>query len=203
MPKSFPRFVNNYLDRWMYGQIKLKIKNEELKILDLGCGYGRLSKKILDDFPKARTVGIDVSQTYVDLYNQDLAPRGKAVKGDIRKLSFEDSSFNVVIMVTTLMYLTDKKDQQKAMKGMFRVLKPGGSFVVIERNPGGHNILMLGGLVEKIRGPEKREIPSVSFSPEYMQNLIEKSGGRVKKIKGISPLLTTSLYISYSGEKKL
>lgn len=202
LPKSFPRFVNNYLDRWMYAQVKSEIRNPKSEILDLGCGYGRLAKKILHDFPESRVIGVDISQYYVNLFNQELSPRGKAIKGDIRKLPFKDSSFDTVIMVTTLMYLRESRDQEKAAEELFRTLRTGGRFVIIERAPRGHAILMLDGLVEKVRGPKKREIPAVSFNPEYMQNLIEKSGGTVETKKGIPPLLTVSLYISYSGVKE-
>lgn len=117
LPKSLPRPVNEYLHNWMLEQIKRVVEGrEEAKILDLGCGYGRLSKEILDEFPKSRTFGIDVAQTYVNLYNQRLSPRGRAVKGDIRKLPFKDSSFDVVFMVATLMYLTKKPNKKLLLK---------------------------------------------------------------------------------------
>ena len=238
LPKSFPKVLNNYLDRWMYEGIKKEIpKNASLNILDLGCGYGRLSKKILSDFPKTRVYGVDVAREYVDIYNQDLAPRGKAYLSDIRRLPFKDSYFDQVFMVTTLMYLVTKKDQLKALNEMFRVLKNGGKFIIIERNPKGHSIVTLGGLIEKIRGGRFKEITSVSFKKEYLEYLIKASGGSIKKERGIGifsiffhslfvislisevfaekllrlvrvldeesgKLLTLSLYILYSGEKK-
>lgn len=237
LPKSFPRPVNRYLDRWMYENVKGQIfclcqdlgGQAQLKILDLGCGYGRLSKKILKDFPNTKLFGVDIAQTYVDLYNKDLSPRGKAKRADLKRLPFPNSHFNLVFMVTTLMYLINEKDHQKAMKEIFRVLKPGGRFVIIERNPIGHELVTLGGLLEIIRGRKLKEIDSISFSQKYMCGLIEKNGGTTISVKGIpfwtitlpisfiinKPpsfidyfddkfgfLLTPSLYISYSGFKK-
>lgn len=196
LPKSFPRPVNEYLHNWMFKQIeKIIPRKGRMQVLDLGCGYGRLSSEILNRFPKARVFGIDVSQNSVDLYNQSLSPRGKAVKGDIIKLPFESNFFDVVFMVTTLMYLTEAADQKKAISELFRVLRPGGRFVIIERNPTGHSIVMLHGLVEKVRGEGKKEISAVSFPYRYMRKLIEENGGLVEETSGI-PLWTLTIHLA-------
>lgn len=196
LPKSFPRPVNRYLHNWMFKQIeKIIPKRGRVQVLDLGCGYGRLSSEILNRFPKAAVFGIDVSQNSVDLYNQSLSPRGKAIKGDITKLPFESNFFDVVFMVTTLMYLTKKADQEKAISELFRVLRADGRFVIIERNPTGHSIVMLGGLIEKIRGKGKKEITAVSFPYEYIKKLIDENGGLVRETDGI-PAWTLTLHLA-------
>lgn len=187
LPKFLPPLVNGYLDKWMYDRVRNYIfkKDNEIKVLDLGCGYGRLSEKILREFPKSKTFGIDVAQSYVDLYNKNLGPRGKANVGDIRKLPFKDNYFETVFMVTTLMYLVKKSDQTKAMKEIFRVLKPGGSFVFIERNTVGQSIVTVGGLVGKIRGQSNKEIHSVSFTKDKITKLIKDAGGNIDKTYGL------------------
>ncbi len=185
LPKSFPPVVNSYLHRWMFEQIRKVLPLGKIKVLDLGCGYGRLSAEVIKNFPESQTFGIDVSETYVSLYNQQLSPKGKAVKGDIRKLPFESASFEVVFIVTTLMYVTNKREQEKVMSEIFRVLKPAGKFIVIERNPKGYSLVTLGGLISKLRGDKFREIQAVSFDKDYMKALINRSGGKVEKIQGI------------------
>lgn len=198
LPKFLPALINGYLDEWMYEQVKLKIKNGELKILDLGCGYGRLSGHILRDFPEVKTFGIDVSSNYVNLYNKNLSPRGKAVAGDVRKLPFKDSFFDNVFMVTTLMYLVKNSDQTRAMKEIFRVLKPGGSFVFIERNTVGQSIVTVGGLVGKIRGQSNKEIHSVSFTKDELIKLIKDAGGDINSVRGL-PGWTLLLPFSFAA----
>lgn len=180
LPKSFPLKVNQYLDEWMFSEIKRGVRNDKnFRILDLGCGYGRLSQKLLKNFPNIKISGIDIAERFVDLYNQQLSPRGTAIKGDIRKLPFTNKSFDLVFMVTTLMYLNKKADQDKAVRELFRVLKDDGQFVVIERNPIGQSILSIGGLVNKFRSKKDQEIPSVSFKREYLHQLLEENGGVV------------------------
>lgn len=187
--KSVPKAVNHYLHDWMISEVKSVFKNYTLKVLDIGCGYGRLSKQILKEYPKSVTFGVDIAERYIDLYNQELAPRGKAFLGDMQKLPFKDSYFDVVFVVTTLMYLTKASEQENALKEMLRVLKPGGYFIVIERNPVGYSIFTLGGLVSKIRGKKHSEIPAVSFSPCHLRQLTARSGGKVNICHGI-PVFT-------------
>ncbi len=202
LPKAFPDWLNNILHNWMYSQIKSSIKNGDT-VLDLGCGYGRLAKEVLQDFRKTKVNGVDIAKTYVTLFNKNLAPRGKAVVADIKKLPFKSGSVDVVYMVTTLMYLTSKKDQQKAIAEIFRVLKLHGKFIFIERNPGGHSLMTLGGLITKLRGKKNKEIESVSFTKDQMGKLLSSQSFESKTTTGFpfGPLLTPSLYISYSGVK--
>lgn len=210
LPKSFPLPVNHYLHKWMFKQLKGVIpKNKKVKVLDLGCGYGRLSEEVLWEFPQSRTFGIDISPYYVSLYNKNLFPRGRAIFGDIRTLPFPCSTFDIVFMVTTLMYVTKEKDQEKVMSEIFRVLKRGGKFVIIERNPKGYRIITLGGLISKLRGKKFREITSVSFDKAYMLSLISRYSGSVFALQGIPfftlflPFSILTSFVSKSVTEKL
>lgn len=221
LPKSFPKVSNKYLDVWMWRQVKKQIlSRRKQKILDLGCGYGRLAKKILTTFPQADVFGVDISKTYVDLFNKNLSPNGRAKVADIKYLPFKDSTFDICYMVTTLMYLVSKSEQQQAISEIFRVLKPGGRFVFIERNKVIYFLMTLGGLLG-------REINSTSFSRREIEKLV--GGGNILKTSGIpfwtltlpysfltkklfwkvefldrvfNWLLTLSMYIAYIGEKR-
>ena len=129
--------------------------------------------------------------------------------GDISGLPFKSSFFDAAFIVTTLMYLIREEDQRKALKELFRVLKPNGKFVIIERNPTGQSIIMAGGLVSKIRGAKYREIESISFSSFYLSGLIEKCGGVVTRTSGLPawtitlPVLILLSMIWKSGTKFL
>lgn len=203
--KSLPLSVNNKLDEWMFGQIEELVKGDlkkktKLKILDLGCGYGRLSKPLLLKYPKIKTFGIDISKNYVNLYNKSLSPRGRAFEGDITKLKFKDDYFDGVFMVTTLMYLTDPLEQLKAIKEIFRVLKPGGKLVIIERNPIGYLFFTLGGLVSLLRGNKNREISAVSINKQELETKITKSGGKVTRFSSL-PFLSLLMPILIISSK--
>lgn len=186
LTKSFPGIVNNYLDKWMLEQVSgIVDAKKTLQLLDLGCGYGRLSKALLKKFPNLTTVGVDISQTYVDLYNESLNPRGRAIKADILKLPFKKNSFDAIILVTTFLYIKNRNEQEETLKNFFRILKPGGQFAIIERNKPGYNYVTVGGLVGKIRGKVNREISTFTFDEAYLSALIKKAGGHIVKREGI------------------
>lgn len=195
LQKSFPLTVNEYIHDWMVKEILKGIPKgkREFVVLDLGCGYGRLSEVLLNKFKNCKTVGIDISQRSVGLYNKRLYPRGRARKGDITKLNFRSSTFDLVFIVTTLMYLVDRKSQEKVMKEILRVLRPGGRFVIIERNPVGQSIVTLGRFVEILHGRRNKEIDAVSFSIEQMTKLIKNAGGKLEETMGI-PVFTVLLH---------
>lgn len=202
LPKSFPGWLNEILHKWMYSKIRKNIVNGDV-VIDLGCGYGRLAKEVLKDFSKSKVWGVDIANTYVKLFNKSLSPRGKAFVGDIKKLPFKSKSVDVVYMVTTLMYLTKFNDQKRAIAEIYRVLKPGGRYIFIERNPGGHNLMTLGGIITRLRGRKNKEIDSVSFTSKQMNKLIKTKFKIYEKMTGFpfGSLLTPSLYIAYSGLK--
>lgn len=195
LPKSLDPLINDYLDKWMFEIIEKNInRNYKLNILDLGCGYGRLSKQILRKFPNVEVAGVDIAENYVDIFNKTLSPKGKAYVGDIKKLPFKSESFDLVFIVTSLMYLTEHEDQIACIREMKRVLKDKGRFVIIERNPLGHKIITLGGLISILRGQKYREIPAVSFKKKYLKALIRRNLGSIEQVKGI-PLWTLTLPI--------
>lgn len=193
LTKSFPRGANLYLDRWSFSTISQAIENTKgFKVLDLGCGYGRLSEKILKKYSNVRTYGVDVARNYVDIYNRKLSPRGRAVLGDIRKIPFADKSMDAIFIVATLMYILDKASQKKVFKEIFRVLKEDGKFIIIERDVYSYRLITLGGLVGKIRGCRNKEINAIGFKPNEIINFVKENGGDVEQKLAI-PFFTLSL----------
>lgn len=113
---------------------------EGMHILEVGCGSGAFTVFA------ARASGIKG-----EVYALDIQPRMlmqlkkklsrpenrdikniKLVEGDAHKLPFNDNSFDVVYTVT---FLQELPDQNRALKEMKRVLKPGGILAVSEFLP--------------------------------------------------------------------
>lgn len=113
---------------------------EGMRILEVGCGSGAFT------IFAARASGIKG-----EVYALDIQPRMlmqlkkklsrqenrdikniKLVEGDAHKLPFNDNSFDVIYTVTVLQELPD---QNRALKEMKRVLKPGGILAVSEFLP--------------------------------------------------------------------
>lgn len=196
LPKSFPLSVNKYIDNWEFKLATKQIINVDgFKVLDIGCGYGRISERLLKKFGNIKLYGVDIAQKYVDIYNENLKPHGTAINADMRKLPYKNENFNFVLIVTSLMYITNKKDQKKAIAEVFRVLKKRGKLLIIERDVSSYNLITLWGLIPKIRGAKNNEINAVGYEPKYLFKLIGKSGVVENKI-GI-PFMTILLPIFF------
>lgn len=168
--KPYPNIVNVWFHKWTTSIVVSAIKKNSAKsFLDIGCGYGRLSSELVDEFVKTKFDGVDISKTYVELYNKSLKGRGKAFVADMCKLPFEKEKYDMVVVVATLMYLINQSDQKKAIKEIARVVKKGGTVLLIERTP----LMQIFDLKTLLRkGGFTKQI---SFTKTQVQNLIAKN----------------------------
>jgi len=109
-----------------------KVKDNE-QVLDIGCGTGLTSLKFLQA-ADCKVHGIDLSQGMLDIWKHkieklNLASRVTMVLGDITNLNLEDTSFDIVVSTVTLHHVVDK---QPVIDKIYRILKPGGRFLMGE-----------------------------------------------------------------------
>jgi SAM-dependent methyltransferase len=101
-------------------------------LLEIGCGNGHLLGHIRDRFPTLGLVGLDLSPEMVELARARNVPSSEIVVGDVRRLSFPDAHFDVVVSERCLINILDIKAQGTALSELARVLVPGGHLVLIE-----------------------------------------------------------------------
>jgi trans-aconitate 2-methyltransferase len=106
---------------------KLKLKGNE-KLLDLGCGDGRITVEISRLVPGGMIIGIDNSESMISLAKEKYA--------DIKNLAFYvmdakeirfAEEFDVVFSNAALHWVDDHK---KVLQGINKSLKPGGRFLI-------------------------------------------------------------------------
>lgn len=196
MEQAFPSVVNDCIEQIHVKEIETVVNTRVQKCLDVGCGYGRIAKAIANRYRNVFIYGVDVSPTFVRLFNSRLQKRGRAVVGDMRKLQFQDNFFDAVWVVVSFMYLEKKEDQEKAMRELFRVLKIGGKIIFIEPNKQGVSIVRLWGLVPYIYRillrKSKIETFGIAFPFGRIESLLEKSGGKLLYKRGY-PVFTLFL----------
>ena len=104
-----------------------------LSILDYGCGDGLHTCSIQKMIPSADIIGIDIAENALNIASKCAAAIFEAktprfYRMDAHQLEFPDQSFDLVVDFGTLSSL----DLNIALKEIYRVLRPGGSFVAIE-----------------------------------------------------------------------
>jgi len=148
-----------------------------MKILDLGCGNGTLTLKIMDS--GAEVVGIDASQAMVD------AAREKGISA-IRMSAYEmtfDQEFDAVFSNAALHWMVE--DPQKVLQNVASALKPQGRFIAEMGGEGNiHHIQEAERQALKRRNLDLDQI-SPKFFPswETYQSMLEAAGFSVESIK--------------------
>lgn len=104
-------------------------------VLDIGCGTGRHAQAL-------KSLGYDVTGldlSEVLLSEARLNDPGEClvwVRGDMRKLPFEDGKFEAIVnWFTSFGYFDDFQDNVRVLEEMKRVLKHGGRYLIDFLNP--------------------------------------------------------------------
>lgn len=97
------------------------------KILDYGCGNGRLLEILKDK--KIEYTGADVSQKLIEIA-QNKHPEHKFIKLDSQSiLPFPDEYFNKIISIAVFHHFPEEYAQKMA-KELFRTVRPQGKIIV-------------------------------------------------------------------------
>jgi ubiquinone/menaquinone biosynthesis C-methylase UbiE len=106
------------------------------KVLDVGCGLG-VALRVYGRQRSIEAHGIDYAENMVEGAKKRLAEADPGLRVDFRQASvtelpYDDASFDVVTSHRCLMALLDWDLQQQALIELHRVLKPGGTLVLME-----------------------------------------------------------------------
>lgn len=153
-----------------WGLRHIQIENHA-RILDVGCGGGRTIEKLAAAAPAGTVDGIDYAEGSVAASrarNASLvAARRVAVqKATVSKLPFAENTFDLVTAVETQYYWPDLPGD---MREILRVLKPGGTLMVIAES-------YRGGSTEIVQRPVMKLLQSSILSVEDQRKLFTEAG---------------------------
>ena len=102
------------------------------RLLDVGCGNGFLLEQLRERYPTIQLTGLEYTPELVDIATTRGVLNCPIIEGDVRRLPFDDSSFDVVVTERCIINIMDTKDQETSFFEVARVLKSGGHFICIE-----------------------------------------------------------------------
>jgi 2-polyprenyl-3-methyl-5-hydroxy-6-metoxy-1,4-benzoquinol methylase len=177
--QRLPDAFNEHIHKWQLNQILLEIKSksEGINILDVGCGYGRISIPLLEKFPGANITGIDISQNFVELYKKSTGQN--AFVGHAENLNVQLNYYDYVICVTVLMYIEQEKIE-KTILNFLGSLKKGGIILLIEPLQSGayfQTCFGLFNLLSRLKQTTVSNTGGKSFKYNFLKEVIRKSGG--------------------------
>ncbi|PWT99462.1 MAG: ubiquinone biosynthesis protein UbiE [Bacteroidetes bacterium] len=97
-------------------------------VLEIACGTGRVTKHLRNYFPsKVKITALDLNADMIAIAQRRVAGKVEWKVADAQSLPFESEEFELVVCQFGLMFMPDKI---KALQEAYRVLKPGGCFLL-------------------------------------------------------------------------
>jgi tRNA (cmo5U34)-methyltransferase len=100
-------------------------------VLDIGCGAGNYTLKLLQSLPGLDATLVDLSQPMIERASQRVsgATEGRVttLQGDIRELELGREQFDIVLAAAVFHHLRAEGEWQAVFAKVYAALKPGGS----------------------------------------------------------------------------
>jgi trans-aconitate methyltransferase len=166
---------------------RLQLSGAE-RVLDVGCGDGKVTARIADLVPRGSVLGVDPSRNMIDFATQHFAtkerPNLRFQVGDARRLAFQ-AEFDVVVSFNALHWVPEQED---ALRSIQKALKPGGKALLrmVPRERG----WSIEYLIEEVRSRPRWagfftgfRPPFAHFTTEQYRQLAERAGLVVDNIR--------------------
>jgi SAM-dependent methyltransferase len=125
--KRFPDWMNKSIHRQHVHFVDDNCPQGLSRVLDVGCGYGRISVELARRFHGAQFQGIDLSKEFAKNYEKHIGP---CFNGPVQEFC-PDEAYDLILIVTTLMYLS-AQEHFDVLQRLWSCLVPGGRIVCIE-----------------------------------------------------------------------
>lgn len=121
----------DHLDLHLAETIKLFMNDYKLeKLLDVGCGTGRIVKFFNDNGFKS--LGCDIYEDALT-FARKINKKNTIIKASATNLPFKNNSFDILTAISVIEHLTPK-EVEKFLNDTKRVLKPNGSIFLVTPN---------------------------------------------------------------------
>ena len=151
-------------------------KNNELKILDIGCGTGQLIKEISAHYNKVNYLGIDVAENMIEVAKKN--NKGKNVKFKTSSIeSFESNEkYDIIICTHAFPYFPNKQEMIKKMAGL---CNKKGQVIIVNSSTNSLKDLIINFFLKATTSKAKY------LSINEMKKLFKSAKLKVKKIEVI------------------
>ncbi len=110
------------------------VKPNAKSILDLGCGAGNYTLKMLSKVADLDCTLIDLSQNMLDKAKErvsgETSGNVKIIQGDIRDINLPKNQFDIILAGAVLHHLREDSDWETVFQKLFDSLTPGGCFLI-------------------------------------------------------------------------
>lgn len=143
------------------------IKPDAQNLLDIGCGAGNYTLKMLEKIPGLSCTLLDLSLPMLDRAKERVSKLTQAqvtvVQDDLRTAPLPEAHFDIILAGAVLHHLREDEDWESTFAKIYRLLKPGGclmiSDLVTQDHPSVQNYIWnrYGQYLENLKGPQYRK----------------------------------------------
>jgi tRNA (cmo5U34)-methyltransferase len=163
------------------------------RLLDVGCGAGNFSLKLLERLPGLAVTLVDLSRLMLDRATSRLQAAGcskvTALQGDIRELELGAQSQDIILAAAVLHHLRTDDEWRLVFRRFYEALTPGGSLWIFDLVEGATPVLQelawrrYGGYLVQLGGEAYRDRVFAYIEQEdtprplyYQLRLLEEAG---------------------------
>jgi len=129
LAKNFSQTRNQ---NWPEIEELIKYVRKGDKILDLGCGNGRLYKILKNK--KIEYTGVDISKKLIEIAKKELSDQEstqpKFFVGDALNLLLKNHEFDIIFAIALLHHIPTQRLQLKVLRNCFKILKKNGLIIL-------------------------------------------------------------------------
>lgn len=104
------------------------------QLLDVGCGAGNYTLKMLQKLPGLNCTLVDLSKPMLDKALERVAAHTtgnvEILQGDIREVHLPGDHFDIILAGAVLHHLRDDHDWETTFRKLYSLLKPGGCMMI-------------------------------------------------------------------------
>ena len=147
------------------------------RILELGCGTGQMTRRLIDAYPNVPIDATDISPGMIEHCRNTFSDRPKVVWSVADAQTFQADTAYPLIVSTSALHWT--KDLTETFRQVYRNLEPGGTFALG---------IMLNGTLRELREARTHIAPQKGFTTrlptlEETQEALRTAGFTIEKTK--------------------
>ncbi len=143
------------------------IQPTAINILDIGCGAGNYTLKMLSKLPNLNCTLIDLSKPMLDRAFERVSDKTNGhveiIQGDIRDVELPPNHFDIILAGTVLHHLREESDWEFVFGKLYHILSAGGCLMISDLITQDTEVLnkfiweRYGDYLEKLGGEEYRK----------------------------------------------
>jgi tRNA (cmo5U34)-methyltransferase len=117
-------------------QAAAAVNPQAAQVLDVGCGAGNFTLKLIEALPDLDVTLVDLSCPMIDRAAERISAVShgtiQTLQGDIRELTFSPAQFDIILAAAVLHHLRSDEEWQAVFSKFHHILKPGGSVWIVD-----------------------------------------------------------------------